>query len=173
MPTYAEAYKFAAYDGLQRLAATSISEALPRSLQAPLRRLPSAGSAPGPPLFTTWTTPHLHECAEDFLRDSRVADVVVRPGSPTNPEEHPTGEHQQRSDQAERLGVHPAISHEPTLGRQIHFVYCARRRVSRLWAASSTDADRHVQDPPAVTAHNSDMRCGRALSVFASRRQFS
>ena len=31
VPTYAEAYKYAAYDGLQRLAATSTSEALPRS----------------------------------------------------------------------------------------------------------------------------------------------
>jgi hypothetical protein len=31
VPTYAEAYKDAAYDGLQRLAATSTSEALLRS----------------------------------------------------------------------------------------------------------------------------------------------
>jgi NAD(P) transhydrogenase len=31
VPTYAEAYKYAAYDGLQRLAATSTSEALSRS----------------------------------------------------------------------------------------------------------------------------------------------
>jgi hypothetical protein len=63
----------------------------------------------------------------DLQRDSRVADVVVRPASPTNPQEHRTGEHEQRSHQTERLGVQPAISHKPTLGRRIHFVYCTAR----------------------------------------------
>jgi hypothetical protein len=33
----------------------------------------------------------------DLPRDSRVADVVVRPASPTNPQEHRTGEQEQRS----------------------------------------------------------------------------
>jgi hypothetical protein len=38
---------------------------------------------------------------------------------------------------AERLGVHPAISHKPTLGRRIHFAYCTRG----LWL-SELDAER-------------------------------
>jgi hypothetical protein len=36
-----------------------------------------------------------------------------RPGSPTNPQEHRTGEHKQLSHYAERIGVQPAISHNP------------------------------------------------------------
>jgi hypothetical protein len=35
------------------------------------------------------------------------------PGSPTNPQEHRTGEHKQLSHYAERIGVQPAISHNP------------------------------------------------------------
>jgi hypothetical protein len=72
----------------------------------------------------------------DLQRDSWVADVVVRPGSPTNPQEHRTGEHEQRSHQAQPLGVHPPISHRPTLGRRIHFVY----RSSGLWLSEFNTA---------------------------------
>jgi hypothetical protein len=52
----------------------------------------------------------------DLQGDSRVANVVVGPGSAKNPQKHRTGEDEQNSDEAERLGVQPAISHEPTLG---------------------------------------------------------
>jgi hypothetical protein len=53
----------------------------------------------------------------DLQGDSRVANVVVGPGSAKNPQKHRTGEDEQGSDKAERLGVQPAISHAPTLGR--------------------------------------------------------
>ena len=49
----------------------------------------------------------------DLQRDSWVADVVVGPRPPTNQEEHSTAYREERSNQAERLGVEPAISHEP------------------------------------------------------------
>jgi hypothetical protein len=70
--------------------------------------------------------PAVGRYAIDLQRDSRVADIMVRPVSPTNPQKHRSSEHKQRSYQAERLGVQPPISHEPTLGRSIHTVHCAR-----------------------------------------------
>ena len=73
----------------------------------------------------------------DLQRDSRIADVVVRPGLPTNPQERRTSEHEQRGYQAERLGVQSAISHNPTLGHRIRFVY----RTSGWWL-SQVDAER-------------------------------
>ena len=70
------------------------------------------------------------------LRDSRIADVVVRP-FPTSPQDHGTGEHDRRSNQPERLSVQTATSHNPTLGHRIHFVY----RTSGWWL-SEVDAER-------------------------------
>src|SRR5215204_863485 len=66
------------------------------------------------------------------LCDSRIADVVVGP-FPTSPQDHRTGEHQRGSNQPERLSVQPAISHSPTLGHRIHFVYrTSGRRLSEV-----------------------------------------
>jgi hypothetical protein len=75
------------------------------------------------------------------LRDSRIADVVVRP-FPTSPQDHRTGEHERGSNQAERLSVQPATSHNPTLGHRIHFVYrTSGRRLSEVDAERRPPVD--------------------------------
>ena len=69
---------------------------------------------------------HRAYAAERLLKgDSRVANVMVGPGSPEHPHDH-RSQHERAGQQAECLGVERSIAHEATLGRRLTIVHGPR-----------------------------------------------
>jgi hypothetical protein len=89
---------------------------------------------------------------------------VVRRASPTNPQEHRTCEHEQRSHYAERLGVQPAISHKPTLCRPTHFVYCTHEESDK----PTSDESSHTVTASLMRSCCGDRSAGAAIGWVVS-----